>query len=66
MHSDLNCFRANVDMKFNSLYEIVSHLSRLIERDNIFSLTIPRSDVLGTTLCGINRKSFTPTKFLEV
>ena len=59
-------FRHITYTKFDTLSEIVHHLSASTNADDIFSVSVRRSDVLGSALCGIDRKAFTPNKHLQV
>ena len=53
---------------FESITQIAEHLQRLTstDEDDIYFLAVRRSDVLSSALCGMDRKTFSPNKLLEV
>jgi hypothetical protein len=51
-------------IQFDTVVEIVELLSSLTS--GVFSLAVRRSDVLGSALCGIDRKAFSPKKVFDI
>ena len=52
------------ESKFDNVKQLLESVA--VTLDNIFFMAVKRKDILGSALCGMERKSFSVDRLLEV